>query len=162
MRPFAAVLRHPEYWAIRREGVARGFSLGLFVAFLPFPVHTALAPLAALALRANVPVAFATIWISNPFTIVPIFFSAYWLGTVILGVPVSSFTFDLSWEWAARELPQVWRPLLAGSLVMSSVSALLGYFAVHYLWRRGVLYRYYRRQRALEQHSSANMQKPAD
>jgi len=162
MRPFGAVLRHPEYWAVRREGVARAFALGLFVAFLPFPVHTALAPLAALLIRANVPVAFATIWISNPFTIVPIFFFAYWLGTVILGVPMSRFTFDLSWEWATRELPQVWKPLLAGSLVMSSVSALIGYFGVQYVWRRGVLYRYYRRRHALEQRNSANRQEPMD
>jgi uncharacterized protein len=159
MRPFAALLRHPEYWAVRRENVARAFAIGLFVAFIPLPLHSVLAPLAALALRANVPVAFATIWVSNPFTVVPLFFCAYLIGTVILGVPASRFTFELTWEWASRELPFVWRPLLAGSLVMSTVSAALGYFGVHWLWRRGVLFRYHRRRRALERRACANAQK---
>jgi uncharacterized protein (DUF2062 family) len=162
MRPFAALLRHPEYWAVRRENVARAFAIGLFVAFIPFPPHSALAPLAALALRANVPVAFATIWITNPFTIVPFFFFAYWLGTVILGVPMSRFSFDLTWDWVSRELPYVWKPLLAGSFVMSVVSAAIGYFGVHWLWRRGVLYRYHRRRRSLERRNSANAQKSVD
>jgi hypothetical protein len=159
MRPFAALLRHPEYWAVRRESVARAFAIGLFVAFIPLPPHSALAPLAALALRANIAVAFATVWVTNPFTIVPLFFCAYLIGTVILGVPMSRFTFALSWDWVTRELPQVWKPLLAGSLVMGSVSAALGYFGVHWLWRRGVVYRYHRRRRALEQRTRANAQK---
>ena len=159
MRPFAALLRHPEYWIVRRENVARAFAIGLFVAFLPFPPHSILAPLAALAFRANVAVAFATSWVTNPFTIVPIFFFAYWLGTVILGVPMSRFAFELSWEWGAREFPHVWKPLLTGSIVMSSVSALVGYFGMHWLWRAGVLYRYHRRRRALERRASANAQK---
>ena len=162
MRPFAALLRHPEYWAVRRENVARGFAIGLFVAFLPFPGHMALAPLTALALRANVPVAFATIWIVNPFTIVPVFFFAYWLGTVILGLPMSHFTFELSWDWVARELPYVWKPLLVGSFLMSVVSATLGYLGVQWIWRRGILYRYHRRRLALERRASASGQKSVD
>jgi len=162
MRPFAALLRHPEYWAVRRENVARAFAIGLFVAFLPFPGHMALAPLTALALRANVPVAFATIWIMNPVTMVPIFFFAYWLGTMILGVPMSHFSFELSWDWVARELPYVWKPLLAGSLLLSVTSAALGYFTVQWIWRRGVLYRYHRRRRALERQASANSGKSVE
>jgi len=162
MRPFAALLRHPEYWAVRRENVARAFAIGLFVAFLPFPGHMVLAPLTALALRANVPVAFATIWIMNPVTMVPIFFFAYWLGTMILGVPMSHFSFELSWDWVARELPYVWKPLLAGSLLLSVTSAALGYFTVQWIWRRGVLYRYHRRRRALERQASANSGKSVE
>jgi uncharacterized protein (DUF2062 family) len=142
MRPFAALLRHPEYWAVRRENVARAFAIGLFIAF-----------------RANIPVAFATIWISNPFTIVPIFFFAYWLGTVILGVPMSRFSFELSWDWASRELPFVWKPLFTGSFVLSASSALLGYFGVQWIWRRGILFRYHRRRRSAERRASANAEK---
>jgi hypothetical protein len=162
MRPFAALLRHPEYWVVRRENVTRAFAIGLFVAFLPFPPHSAIAPLVALALGANVPVAFATIWITNPFTIVPIFFFAYWLGTIILGVPMSRFTFELSWSWASQELPYVWKPLLTGSLVLSVVSATVGYFSLDWIWRRSVLHRYHRRRRAREHRDSASAQKPAD
>jgi uncharacterized protein (DUF2062 family) len=162
MRPFSALLRHPEYWAVRRENVARAFAIGLFVAFLPFPPHSAIAPLAALALRANIPVAFATIWISNPFTIVPIFFFAYWLGTVLLGVPMSRFTFELSWDWAMSELPYVWKPLITGSLVLSIVSATVGYSFLHWIWRRGILFRYHRKRRALEELASAKAKKSVD
>jgi len=162
MRPFAALMRHPEYWAVRRENVARAFAIGLFICFMPFPPHSLLAPLAALALRANIPVAFVTVWISNPFTVVPMFFFAYWLGTVILGVPLSHFTFELSWQWMSGELRYVWKPLLTGSLILGVVAATLGYSFLHWIWRRGILYRYHRKRRALERRAGANVQKSPD
>jgi hypothetical protein len=87
---------------------------------------------------------------------------AYWLGTVILGVPMSRFTFELSWDWASRELPYVWKPLLTGSLVLSVVAATVGYFCLDWIWRRSVLHRYHRRRRARERRNSAGAQKSAD
>jgi len=36
MRPFSALLRHPEYWAVRRENVARAFAIP---PFFPFPTR---------------------------------------------------------------------------------------------------------------------------
>jgi uncharacterized protein (DUF2062 family) len=147
---------------VRRENVARAFAIGLFIAFLPIPPHSAWAPLAALALRANIPVAFATVWISNPFTVVPITFFAYWLGTVILRMPMSHFAFELTWDWMLGELPYVWKPLLTGSLLLSIIAATLGYSFLHWIWRRGILFRYHRRRRALERQASANVQKSPD
>ncbi|MFQ5982680.1 MAG: DUF2062 domain-containing protein, partial [Woeseiaceae bacterium] len=51
LSPFRHLLHNPAYWGIRRKTVVPGFSLGLFVAFLPFPAHAAAAILLALLLR---------------------------------------------------------------------------------------------------------------
>lgn len=62
----------PRYWSFSREAVARAVALGLFVAFLPImPFQTILVLAIAAFLGANVPVAFATSFISNPITIAP-------------------------------------------------------------------------------------------
>jgi uncharacterized protein (DUF2062 family) len=55
LSPFRHLLHHPAYWGIRRKTVVPGFSLGLFIAFLPFPAHTLTAILLALLLRVNIP-----------------------------------------------------------------------------------------------------------
>ena len=60
------------------------FSLGLFVAYLPFPGHMLIAGLSALALRVNIPVAVASVWVSNPATMVPMFYAAYEVGRRLL------------------------------------------------------------------------------
>ena len=51
MAPFRHLLHDHRLWGIRRQSVVPAFSLGLFIAFLPFPGHTLMGALAALALR---------------------------------------------------------------------------------------------------------------
>src|SRR3954470_21027227 len=47
MRPFRVVLEHPVYWSLNRRSVTRAFALGLFLAFVPLPIHMLLAALLA-------------------------------------------------------------------------------------------------------------------
>jgi len=69
------------------EPVARGLAIGAFVALTPTAgFQTVLMVVACIVLRANFPAAFAISWISNPFTIAPLYWAFHELGETLLGV----------------------------------------------------------------------------
>ncbi len=57
-----------ELWHPCRETVASGLGIGLFVAMLPIPGQMVLAAVIAMRLRANVAIAIAACWVTNPGT----------------------------------------------------------------------------------------------
>jgi len=93
MRPFHRLLEDPAYWCLNRRNVTRAFALGLFVSFIPVPGHLIIAPLLALIARLNIPAMVAGVLFTNPFTMVPLYFIAYWVGCQILQVPSSPSPF---------------------------------------------------------------------
>ncbi|NNJ87222.1 MAG: DUF2062 domain-containing protein [Akkermansiaceae bacterium] len=60
--------------------MAGALSIGLFCAMLPIPFQMLLAALASVRARANIPIAMAACWVSNPFTQVAIWLSQERLG----------------------------------------------------------------------------------
>lgn len=135
MAPFRHLLQDHRLWAIRRRWVVPAFSLGLFIAFLPFPGHTLAAALAALALRVNIPVAAVSTWVSNPLTMGPVYYFAYRLGVKMLGMPLQPFNFDLSLDWVTHTFVNIWQPMLLGSVMLGCAASLLGYLVLDLLWR---------------------------
>jgi len=144
MRPFGPVLKDPAYWAPNRRSVVRGFAIGLFVSFIPLPIHLLLAPVVAMALRANVPVALAATFLVNPFTALPTFFTAYWIGAHITDTPLVPH-FAPNWDWVTTHLAQIWKPLLVGCVVTGIAIAGMGYILLSALWRWRVTHRYQKR-----------------
>jgi len=65
--------------------LALGFALGLFIAWTPtMGFQMLLVLLLAPTFRANAAVGLPTVWVSNPVTMVPLFFGNYWVGQKIL------------------------------------------------------------------------------
>lgn len=135
MTPFRHLLHDHRLWSIRRRWIVPAFSLGLFIAFLPFPGHTLGAALAALALRVNIPVAALSTWVSNPLTVGPMYYFEYRLGAKLLGMPQKPFNFELSLDWVTHTFVNIWQPMLLGSLLLGSAAALVGYIVLDVLWR---------------------------
>jgi uncharacterized protein (DUF2062 family) len=133
-RVFGNLLHEPDLWHLNRRSVSGAFSLGLFWTFIPIPTQMLFSAACALVLRVNIPVALATVWITNPITIAPIFYFCYRVGAWVLGQEPTHFAFELSFEWLIKEIGLIWQPLLVGSLIVSVVSAALGYVAVRVLW----------------------------
>ena len=80
LRPFARHLSKPELWKMHRRSVPRGVALGLGIGIIiPF-MHTLLAALLAIPLRANVTIAAAFTLLINPLTIPPVYYLAYRMG----------------------------------------------------------------------------------
>jgi uncharacterized protein (DUF2062 family) len=141
MRPFGSILHDPVYWTAHRRGVVRAFAIGLFICFIPLPIHLLIAPIAAIALRANVPVAIVTTFLVNPFTAVPTFFTAYWIGVHLTGSPLIP-QFTPNWDWVTTHLTQIWKPLLVGCLFTGVAIAAAGYALLSIIWRWRVTHRY--------------------
>ena len=97
------------------------------------------AALCAAVAKANIPSAVTASWLNNPFTFVPFFYAAFWLGdrTMSLILPFwESVPFTLDGIWSKDS---VLIPLLLGSFVCGILSAYLGYSVTKYLWRRHII-----------------------
>jgi uncharacterized protein (DUF2062 family) len=146
MRPFRLLLDNPVYWTLNRRNVTRAFALGLFLAFVPLPVHLILAVVLALWWRLNVPAAIAGTLLANPLTMVPMYLAAYWMGCHLLQIHERPFAFELTWEWLTTQLLPVWKPFLLGCLVMGALTAILGYVALGAIWHLSLVSRYHERK----------------
>ncbi len=128
-------LQDPGLWHINRRSVSGAISLGLFCAFLPVPFQMLIAALGAIIFRVNILIAVPTVWISNPVTIPPMFYFCYRVGAWILSTETTDFNFELSFDWLANELVQIWQPFLLGCFVVASISAMTGFIVIRLLWR---------------------------
>jgi uncharacterized protein len=80
LRPFARHLSDPALWRLTNRSVPRAVALGLGVGvIIPF-LHTFIAALLAIPLRANVAIAAATTLVVNPLTIPALYYAAYRTG----------------------------------------------------------------------------------
>ena len=150
---FGQRLHDPNLWHLNRSSVAGAFAVGLFMAFVPMPFQMIPAAAGAMLFRVNLPIAVALVWITNPFTMPPIFYFAYRLGALVLGTPAQNVVFEISWEWMTAELVRVWRPFLVGSLLIAGVSAATGYFGIRALWRWHVSRDWERRKKKRERNT---------
>jgi uncharacterized protein len=142
-------LRAPDLWHLNRRSVAGAFAVGLFLAFLPIPMQMLLAAAVAIWLRVNLPISVLLVWVSNPLTMPPIFYTAYTIGRWILNEPRRSFRVEWSMEWFTSDFLTIWKPLLTGSLLLAVVASALGYIAIRLLWWLSVVERMKIRQARL-------------
>ncbi|WP_205617351.1 DUF2062 domain-containing protein [Pelomicrobium methylotrophicum] len=142
---FGKTLHHPNLWHLHRRSVAGGVAVGLFSGLIPGPFQMLAAAILAVILRVNLPVALLSTLYTNPFTIVPLYWVAYKLGTLVTGggsnglprkplefgdVPFSEWVPALI-DWTAS----LGKPLLIGLPMLAACLAVIGYFAVLWSWR---------------------------
>jgi hypothetical protein len=139
LRLFGDRLHDPNLWHLNRRSVAGAVGLGVFMALLPLPGQMILAAAAAIGFRVNLPLAVATVWITNPFTFPPVFYFNYKIGTWVLSTPHQEFAFKLSLDWLMNETSAIWPPLIIGSLLMATVLGITTYALVRLAWRIYIL-----------------------
>lgn len=120
----------PSYWHHNRRSSAIAIAAGLFAAWFPLPLHSFIAIGLALALRGYLPLAIATVWVSNPLTIAPMMYGAYQLGARLLGLPVRDVKNLLEHDYSA-----IAQPLLTGAFTLAVLSALTGWLLTRLYWR---------------------------
>ena len=127
---FSHWLRDENLWHINRRSVSLGVAIGLFFAYWPIPVQMLLALVAAIILRANLPISVLLVWITNPLTLVPMYGPAYLLGAWLLGErmhPISDMTFTA----IGRNLEALW----LGCLIFGTLLSALGWLCVRAYWQ---------------------------
>lgn len=154
-RPVAAKMRDSWYfrllgprltdsrlWGLNRRAITGAFGAGVAIAFIPLPVHPLLGLAAAVIWRLNVPAMIGTLLILNPFTAPLIYYIAYRVGTLLLGVrPGHHFHFEANWTWLQNGLGSTWKPFLVGCLVCSVVGGWLAYRILELAWRQSTVNR---------------------
>ena len=144
---FGKVLHEPNLWHLNRRSASSAFGVGLFFAFWPIPFQMWLAAACAVPLRANLPLSIATVWVTNPFTMAPIFYGAYLVGSTVLGSDMSQFEFQLSWSWVMESITTIGPAFLLGCLICSIVFGTIGYYGLNWLWRWSVVKSWQARQK---------------
>jgi uncharacterized protein len=144
IQPVAHRVLAPALWRFTRRSVPRGVALGLLVGilFMIPGVQIASAALLALPVRANVPIAAAMTLFSNPATTPFILGLSYYVGRIMLGRSgdISAFTALIEHhasmrEWAGWLIGETAPVMLFGLIVVSVVTAAVGYFLAKWLWR---------------------------
>lgn len=153
LRVFGERITERHLWALNRRAVAAGVAAGVAISFIPLPMHTVAAVLAAIIWRLNLPVTVASTLLINPFTLVPLYYGAYRLGAWVLREPSHRFKFELSWKWLESGLGPRWKAFLLGCLLFAVIGGLVSRVLVDWLWRSAVARKYHlrraRRARAL-------------
>lgn len=144
VKAFGGWLDHPNLWCLNRRSVSGAVAIGLFSGLVPGPLQMLAALLLSVFLKKNIPVGLALTFYTNPFTIVPLYLLAYWLGTLLLGMNhVAPNLSSIDWELLAS----LGKPLAIGLLALALALAALGYAAVQIAWRVHVILAWRRRAR---------------
>ena len=150
LKPFAGLVVNRGCWTFKRTSVIRAFSLGLLIAFVPptpfLPLHLTLCALFGILFRLNVPVLFATVFVSNPLTWFPQIAGSIWVGAKLMGLDLAPVLHQLTHDNLWQHLRQLWAPLLLGALVLGLLAAGLGYMLGQLVWRARILHRWRRRR----------------
>ncbi len=143
---FGTLLHDPNLFHMNRRSISGAFAVGLFWAMIPIPLQMLAAAAIAIVVRVNLPLSIALVWITNPLTMPPVFYINYLLGTWLLNTPAMEGHFEISMEWFAKSMDQIWQPLYVGSTVVGIILGLTGYVVIRLLWRLHIITRFKERR----------------
>lgn len=150
---FGKAVWHPRLWHLNRHSVAGAVAIGLFCGLIPGPMQMLSAALLCVVFRANVPIAVACTWYTNPLTIVPLYVLAFSVGRFITGSEAQFFAPPLpKWNAPALMASAYWdwilalgMPLAVGLTIIALVLAIAGYAMTKVAWRIWLYLALYRR-----------------
>ncbi|MDY0136391.1 MAG: DUF2062 domain-containing protein [Thiomicrospira sp.] len=130
-------LKNKDLWRGERHTFSKAGFIGAFCAFIPIPLQMPLAAIVAYYTRANIPLAVALAWITNPVTMWPIWSFGYFVGAWLLGYPTIG-NIELSegagmWGWITEVLPQIWIPLWFGNIILGALVGSVLYVTIQFV-----------------------------
>jgi hypothetical protein len=141
LKPFGQRIAHSELWRFTRRSVPRAVFAGLFIGiFLMVPgLQIVGAALLAMPMRANIPIAAAMTFLSNPLTTPFFLYAAIDVGGRIgFKTDLASFV-ALRGESVSQWLQWLWSDaapaLVAGLFLIGLGVALIGYIVSLVVWR---------------------------
>lgn len=146
LKIFGTLLHNQNLWHLNRRSFAGAIATGLFIAFIPLPTQMLIAAAAAIVLHVNLPVAVATVWITNPVTMAPIFYAAYSVGASLMEVPADAQQFAFSLHSILDTLGTRWKPFLLGCFILGSAASAVGYVIARGVWRWLIIRKWLARQ----------------
>jgi len=116
--------------------IAMSFAVGVFFGMSPLiGLHTVLGLAAAWIFRLNKFVTIIGVYITNPWTIVPIYTFSTWLGAKLLGIKKVMPNIDwnhISFSYLLKEMEHLLWPFVLGTTLVGVLSAVIGYVIIHH------------------------------
>lgn len=142
MRPFASRVMRSELWRFTRRSVPRGVALGMLVGIIVPFAQILFASLMCLPVRANVPVAALTTFVTNPVTTPLIWVLGYKIGSWMLRVDAMTVVAPVNRAMERSEFGDMLQWLTGATLVtafglvvLAVVSAAVSYLVSGFIWR---------------------------
>ena len=143
LKPFGQRVLHSEFWRFTRRSVPRGVGVGLFVGiFALIPgIQIIGAALMAVPFRANIPIAAAMTFLTNPATTPFLLGASIWVGNRL------GFHADLAslralyhggagiGDWVRWAFSDAAPAVISGLFVIALVSAIVGWLLSGLVWR---------------------------
>src|SRR3954471_6288613 len=154
LRPFAPHLSQAALWRMTPRSVPRAVALGLFVGIIIPVMHTAIAAILAIPLRANIAITAIFTLVVNPLTIPPLYYAAYRIGSwelhhdATLVNPAAAERFSSELSRLLFWVHQASGPIAVGVLTIATAGAVLGYLGASLVWRFWSRSRWQQRRRA--------------
>jgi len=121
------------YLSINRRMITKGIAVGLFWGFIPMPMQMLAVMATTPFIRFNVPIAISMVWLSNPFTMPPMYYMEYLTGNFILGKEGID-NIELTMEWFSTNIGDIFIPLYVGTAFYSIVVTTIIYITLNWLW----------------------------
>jgi len=154
---FGKFIHDPNLWHLNRFSVSTAFSAGLFSALVPLPLQTLIAAILSIVFRANLPIAIALTWVTNPFTTPAIAYFQYLVGVFVMGKEPQHFKFEISLDWLMSEIGGIGLPFIIGSFIVAFAVAFLANIIVRLIWRIAIIRAW--RQRHTERSKARRLKK---
>ena len=139
IKPFGTRIMRSEYWRFTRRSVPRGVAIGLWVGiFALIPgIQIIGSALLSLPFRANIPLAAAMTFLTNPFTTPFLVAASYFVGSGLgiggqRGIPGRQASVS---EWVAWLFSDAALATVCGLFVIATVTAIVSYFLSVVFWR---------------------------
>ncbi|MEA2111026.1 MAG: DUF2062 domain-containing protein [Campylobacterota bacterium] len=126
-----------EFLSINRKTVSRAVAIGVFVALIPMPMQMLLIVFLLPIFRFNAPIGLLMCWLSNPFTMPPIYYIEYLTGNWLL-MNENNLDVEMTLEWFESNLGNIFIPLYTGTLFYAVIFSITLYFSINYLWIKSV------------------------
>lgn len=120
--------------------LAASFAVGVFIGVSPLiGAHTLLGFVVSYLFRLNKPVTLTGVYVTNPWTVVPIYTFTTWTGAKMLGTDFLTSEFDVSaltFNMLMSELSHLFKPFLIGSTLVAVLAALILYPLMYKVFKK--------------------------
>jgi uncharacterized protein len=150
LRWMGPILNNPRLWHFSRKGIALGTALGVFFGLLLPIAQIPASVTMAVVLRANVPMAMASTFVTNPVTFGPVYYGAYHLGDWVLGqesseipealkpLETSKEVIERNWDESLshwfEQITSVGKPLAVGLVILACFFGVAVYAVISLVW----------------------------
>ena len=120
--------------------ISIAFAVGIFVGMSPLlGIHTLLGLALAYVFRLNKLVTIAGVYVTNPWTIIPIYTFSTWVGARCLGM--TSIFPDIDWRnitfgMVLKDLGPLLLPFVVGTVLIGVLSSAISYVLIYRLLKR--------------------------